>query len=538
MQKWRSVSNREIRGDFRGCASLLLRTSAANSFAAAAPAIIRREFFSNWSHALRVWSKTTLKSLLLPGGILLLGVAVLMYSGWLTLALPALSFLGYCALIGGMLLAWRFHSSRIFFALVVLFLAQEAIALFGGGHVAPGTAGWTAVQAAAVLVPLDFVLIALMHERGFTVAAIAPVGLFLFVQSVIVAVLCRAAEGLPSSSVRGPSPGDFGFCAVSLPGYALLHICCAQASCLLARFLLIRKPVDSALLWSLSAFFLALRFSGTTRVSTMYSATAACILAASIIENSYLLAYHDELTTLPSRRAFNDALLRLQHPYSIAVVDIDHFKRFNDTYGHDTGDQVLQLVAANLSRVTGGGQAFRCGGEEFNILFPGKNHCRGCGSSRAVACGDRVLGVPHARRRPARSPPRTRPARTSGLAAARERQTRFGSSPRKQSPAPLSVTVSIGVATSAKEESHPEEVLQAADKALYRAKANGRNRVETASSRPTAKLASKRWNCLNAGRSFRTSKLSRSNSSVNQAVQSNNGSRGRLSKTCGPDRQP
>ena len=78
-------------------------------------------------------AKRHLKSLLVPGGILLLAVAVLVYSGWLTLALPALSFLYYCALIGGMLLAWRFHSSRIFFALVVLFLAQQAIALSGAG---------------------------------------------------------------------------------------------------------------------------------------------------------------------------------------------------------------------------------------------------------------------------------------------------------------------------------------------------------------------------------------------------------------------
>ena len=143
---------------------------------------------------MRLWSKTTLKSLVAPGGILLLGVAVLVSSGWLTLALPALSFLYYCALLGGMLLAWRFHSSRSFFALLVLFLAQGAIALFGEGHMSPGTAGWTALQSAAVLVPLDFVLIALMHERGFTVAASAPVGLLLFVQSVIVSVLCRAAE--------------------------------------------------------------------------------------------------------------------------------------------------------------------------------------------------------------------------------------------------------------------------------------------------------------------------------------------------------
>ena len=315
---------------------------------------------------MRFWSKATVKSLLVPGGVLLLVVAVLVSSGWLTLALPALSFLYYCALIGGMLLAWRFHSSRSFFALVVLFLAQASVALFGGGHV-HGTAGGTALLASAVLVPLDFVLVALMQERGFTISATAPVGMFLFAQSVVVAVLSRAAEG----SSLPPARAHHIAAAVSLPGYALAAFAAAGVF-LLARFLLTRKPVDSALLWSLSAFFMALRFTETARVSTVYSATAACILAASIIENSYLLAYHDELTTLPSRRAFNDAVLRLQHPYSIAVVDIDHFKKFNDTHGHDTGDQVLRLVAGALSRVTGGGQAYRCGGEEFNILFPGK----------------------------------------------------------------------------------------------------------------------------------------------------------------------
>jgi diguanylate cyclase (GGDEF)-like protein len=423
-----------------------------------------------------VWSKTTLKSLLVPGGILLFVVAVLVSSGWLTLALPALSFLYYCALIGGMLLAWRFHSSRIFFALVVQFLAQGAIALFGTGHVLPGTPGWTALLAAAVLVPLDFVLIALMHERGFTVAATGPVGMFLFVQSVIVAVLCRVAEGLPSLPVRAHHIAT----AVSLPGYALVAVAAAGVF-LLVRFLLTRKPVDSALLWSLAAFFLSLRFAEATRVSTVYSATAACILAASIIENSYLLAYHDELTTLPSRRAFNDAMLRLQHPYSIAVVDIDHFKKFNDTHGHDTGDQVLRLVAAGLSRVTGGGQAYRCGGEEFNILFPGKTNSEVVdhleklraaieSSEFRIRTGDR--------RQMPRGPDR-RVDKTRGRA---RRGYAIRELAQEKAPAPLSVTVSMGVANSEKEGAEPELVLQAADKALYRAKANGRNRVETATS--------------------------------------------------------
>jgi GGDEF domain-containing protein len=431
-----------------------------------------------------MWSKTTLKSLALPGGVLLISVALLAYSGWLTLALPALSFLYYCSLFGGMLLAWRFHSSRVFFAFLVLFLAEQALALFGGGHVSPQTAGWVAVQAVAVLVPLDFVLIALMHERGFTVSATAPVGLMLFVQFVIVAVLCRAAESLPSSADQAHHAAT----TVSLPGYGLLMFAVAGIF-LLGRFLITRKPVDSALLWSLSAFFLALRFTATTRVSTMYSVTAACILAASIIENSYLLAYHDELTTLPSRRAFNDALLRLQAPYSIAVVDIDHFKRFNDTYGHDTGDQVLRLVAARLARVSGGGQAFRCGGEEFNILFAGKtaqivDHLE---QLRAAVESSEFRMRSGDRRQLPRGPDR-RNQRARGRA-------RKGDAIRQlvqESMPTLKVTISIGVATSAKEGSDPENVLKAADKALYRAKANGRNRVETASParrRPQVKAA-------------------------------------------------
>lgn len=430
---------------------------------------------------MRVWSKTTLKSLLVPGGILILGVTLLASTGWLALTLPAISFLYYCGLIGGMLLAWRFHSSRIFFALVVLFLAQEAIALFGGGHLAPGTSGWTAIQAAAVLVPLDFVLIALMHERGFAVAAIAPVGLFLFVQTVIVGVLSRAAEGAPSPLVRGHHLASSVAVPISMPGYALL-VFAGAGFVLLVRFLLTRKPVDSALLWSLSAFFLALRFGGSARVSTIYSATAAGILAASIVENSYLLAYHDELTSLPSRRAYNDSLLRLQHPYSIAVVDIDHFKRFNDTHGHDTGDQVLQLVAANLSRVTGGGQAFRCGGEEFNIVFPGRTTSEVVDHLERlrVAIESSKFRVRGSDRREVPRGPDRRNERTRGRARKADSIRKLARTP--QLPALLSVTVSIGVATSSKEKLHPDEVLQAADKALYRAKANGRNRMETAGS--------------------------------------------------------
>ncbi|HTW57942.1 MAG TPA: GGDEF domain-containing protein [Terriglobales bacterium] len=418
------------------------------------------------------WRDHTLKSLLLPGGILLAVAALLAYSGWPTLALPSLAFLYYCALVGGMLLAWRFHSSRIFFALVVLFLTQQAIDFFSG-HASVGIFAFSGLQLAAILVPADFLLISLMQERGFTTSSAAPMGLFLFVETVIVLVLCQAGR-LPL-----PHPHSHHTSAVTfMPPYVLFAFALGGAV-LLVRALVTRKPADSALLWSLAAFFLFLRFGGTPRISALYSTCAACILAASIIENSYLLAYHDELTSLASRRAFNDALLRLQHPYSIAVVDIDHFKRFNDTYGHDTGDQVLRLVAHNLARVTGGGEAYRCGGEEFAILFPGKtiseigDHLERLRSTIENAEFHMRGGD---RRQQPRGPDR-RNQRTRGRA-------RKGDAIRQLSQnkpsASLSVTVSIGAAASAMDEALPDSVLKAADKALYRAKANGRNRVEFA----------------------------------------------------------
>src|SRR5258708_14549147 len=146
----------------------------------------------------------------------------------------------------------------------------------------------------------------------------------------------------------------------------------AAAIVLLARYMLFHKPAESGFFWALSACMLALRFGGTGRIPSAYLAAAAFSLAGAVVETSYLLAYRAELTTLPSRRALHDALLRLEAPYSIAMLDIDHFKRCNDTYGHDTGDQVLRMIATRLSRVTGGGQAYRCGGEEFAIVFPGK----------------------------------------------------------------------------------------------------------------------------------------------------------------------
>lgn len=422
-----------------------------------------------------------MKWLLIPG-IFLAVLVALLSTAIVSPSTPVVMFAFYCALIGGWLLAWRFHSSRVFLALLVIFLSHQALSYYGSFVVTPHHRGSlsanSALFAIGLLLPINFVLLSLRKEAGFVFSAIAPMAVLFFVESVFVAVLCRSSEPASASHIAHPP-----LTAIPLP-FPILAAFAAAALILLARYLLFRKPVEIGLLWALAACLLALRFGAAWRLQTACFAAAAFILCGAVIESSYALAYHDELTTLPSRRAFREAIFRLEPPYSIAMADIDHFKRCNDTYGHDVGDQVLRLVASRLSRVSGGGKAYRFGGEEFAIVFPGKvtaevldqlENLRAEIESSTL----RVRGAE--RRREPRGPDR----RTQSPAR-RRRQTGHAIRQLSQTPISneLSVTISIGVATSNRENSSAEDVIRAADKALYRAKAGGRNRIETASRMP------------------------------------------------------
>ncbi|HDS1737992.1 GGDEF domain-containing protein [Pseudomonas sp. BP8] len=184
------------------------------------------------------------------------------------------------------------------------------------------------------------------------------------------------------------------------------------------------------------------------------------MIAAAVSHEAYQMAFRDELTGLPGRRALNERMQRLGRNYVIAMTDVDHFKKFNDTHGHDVGDQVLRLVASRLSKVTGGGRAYRYGGEEFALVFAGKT---------AEEC------LPH-------------------LEAVREMIANYAIQLRDQSSRPqddwagrqrragganttVSVTISIGVAERLMDHRNPEAVLKSADEALYSAKGAGRNCV-------------------------------------------------------------
>lgn len=193
-------------------------------------------------------------------------------------------------------------------------------------------------------------------------------------------------------------------------------------------------------------------------ISVSVSALATIYLLT-VLTDSYFLAYRDELTGLASRRALYNLVLSLGRKYSVAMLDIDHFKKFNDTYGHDVGDQVLKLVASKIAEVTGGGKAFRYGGEEFTIVFSRKD------TSSVIAHLEEVRQA----------------IEEYDIVLRDEKRKQQTKSKRKQaqnqnSKKIVCVTISIGVAEHQNGESF-DQTMKQADLALYQAKKKGRNQI-------------------------------------------------------------
>jgi diguanylate cyclase (GGDEF)-like protein len=160
----------------------------------------------------------------------------------------------------------------------------------------------------------------------------------------------------------------------------------------------------------------------------------------------------DPLTGLFNRRYMEETLAieierarRANGPFSIIMLDLDHFKRFNDTHGHEAGDAVLQALGSFLQRhVRGGDIACRYGGEEFTLILPGASHEIAQQRAEQLCEGIRALNVDF----------------------------------KNQILGPL--TLSVGIASFPKHGESWETVLQAADMALYQAKSDGRDKVVVA----------------------------------------------------------
>jgi diguanylate cyclase (GGDEF)-like protein len=166
------------------------------------------------------------------------------------------------------------------------------------------------------------------------------------------------------------------------------------------------------------------------------------------------LASSDGLTQVANRRRFDEylemewrRLAREQAPLSLILCDVDFFKRYNDTYGHLAGDEVLRQVASTLSQAIKrpADLVARYGGEEFGVLLPKTDLEGAVQVANLIQTGIKALEIP-------------------------QTETQSGKH----------ITLSFGVASLIPEyESSPEILIAAADRALYQAKAQGRDRINT-----------------------------------------------------------
>tara|TARA_R110000822_G_scaffold59736_39_gene149321 strand:+ start:15770 stop:16972 length:1203 start_codon:yes stop_codon:yes gene_type:complete len=224
-------------------------------------------------------------------------------------------------------------------------------------------------------------------------------------------------------------------------------------------FLKNQQP-DSSLPSCIFFSFITLAWFQIPHISATIFSAVGLLLIINQTHSLLNMVYRDELTQIANRRALLRDARNTGNTYALAMVDVDHFKKINDQYGHDLGDQVLKAIAAKLCQVTGGGRAYRFGGEEFCLLFKGKT-------------ADEVLDNVESLRKIIAEYDMTARDRKSRPWSQNTGEKKRGASRGKGN---IRATVSMGLA-----DSHNgldfDSVLKAADRAMYRAKEGGRNQI-------------------------------------------------------------
>lgn len=380
-----------------------------------------------------------------PLGILLIaGIGFLQIKALPASMLSSIPTISYVTLTFGMIITSCFNRSRAFFILLFLFLSQlgmfytasrygESSFLFQGYY-----------DSISLLIPVNLLFFASVSERGLLSARGKKYFAFIFLQGFFLLEMILAGDREFFEAV-GKSFMAARFMPQTFISDGALIAFMISGVVLLAERRAPNAGFKTAVFGALISLALAQHFHSLSVAIPFFYAVAGFIIVLSVLQDYYCKAYVDELTGLPSRRLLNEDLMKLDGTYTIAMLDVDFFKKFNDTYGHDAGDDVLRLISGAMKEFKAG-KSFRYGGEEFTILFPGKSLAE---------------VIPH----------------LEDLREAIARRKFILRGKQKGADRKLSVTVSIGAAETNQRTANPEEVIKQADKALYRAKENGRNCV-------------------------------------------------------------
>ncbi|WP_229333464.1 GGDEF domain-containing protein [Glaciecola sp. MH2013] len=190
--------------------------------------------------------------------------------------------------------------------------------------------------------------------------------------------------------------------------------------------------------------------------------TLLCMCSAFLTARN--MAFCDELTGIPGRRSLMQMSEELHPQYSVVMVDIDFFKRFNDRYGHSSGDDAIKLVASKITKTKNGAKGFRYGGEEFVLIFDNKHidDIRETIENLRVEIESYPMAI------------RTQKRQNESASQARNRRQ----NPVRQQI--VKVTCSFGISDTYMGSKDFKNTLKRADMAMYKAKKAGRNCVRTA----------------------------------------------------------
>lgn len=366
------------------------------------------------------------------------------------------------ALLGG-LLSISYARSRNLFALI--FVLGTYLALMHLVHSPVLAAQQVKLDPALSYLLISFLLPVLLTLNSLWVERfhlmqdlLLRTGVFALMLLVVIAIALRFPQQLTEllSTIYFPALHFDQLRMAQVPALTLL------LSSLILLIQLIRNPQPHfAAQWiALLCMVFVLPWFHASYALALMTCLALIMLSLAVLHEAFQMAFRDDLTGLPGRRALNERLQRLGRNYAIAMSDVDHFKKFNDTYGHDLGDQVLKMVAAQLRKVSGGGKAYRYGGEEFTLVFPGKTaeQAKPHLEKLRVAIEQYQVKIRDDANRPDNS--------------------KEGKKQRKGSAKDfVSVTISMGIAERTTDLPTPEDVIKAADKALYKAKDGGRNQI-------------------------------------------------------------
>lgn len=356
-------------------------------------------------------------------------------------------------------LSYHFNRSQVFFYALVIITANVML----GMQLADAKLPYALLS---FFLPLFIVIFTVLPDRGIISVRAIP---------AYVLIVLAAGFSLAVTMMKSPQVSHY-LLAEWLPAryfdwtaqsQSVVMMSLFSFITLLVLFFLRPQSQRAAALGVVVLVVAQLHFGRDAASLNVFSGIALIMCLYAIMQESWRMAYLDELTELPTRRALREKFQKLGGSYTIAMLDVDHFKKFNDTYGHDTGDAVLRMIANKLARVTGGGKPYRYGGEEFSVVFSGKNAEQA--KPYLEALRETIATTPFVIDRADR--------RKKG---------------RKKHNKSVNVTISIGVADSKGSHSAsrtstlslggkqgPWDILKLADKALYRAKKKGRNCVAT-----------------------------------------------------------